>query len=112
MREIADCVCEFVLAARRWLQPCDEFENAWAKRVQTGVVPRACWFAWLWFFAKIDQLHLLVHKNRAAFADVFAARNCDKGFTIIRKIGEAFVICGTDQNIAIAQNKWRGAGEV
>src|SRR4029077_7709020 len=112
MREIANCICEFVLAARRWLQPCDEFKNARPKRVQTGVIPGACWFAWLWFFAKIDELHLLVHKNRTAFADVFAARNGDNRFTIIRKIDEAFVIYGTDQNIAIAQNKWRAAGEV
>src|SRR4029078_1847487 len=112
MREIADCVCEFVLAARRVLTPCDEFENAWPKRVQTGVIPRACWFARLWLFAKIDQLHLLVRKNRAAFADIFAARNCDNRFPIIRKIDEAFVIYGTDQNISVAQNKWRAAGEV
>src|SRR6266496_927953 len=112
MREIADCIREFVFAARRRLQPCDAFENTWPKRVETGVIPWARWFAWLWFFAKIDQLHLLVHKNRAAFADVFAARNCDNPFAIIRKIDDTFVIYRTDQNIAVAQNKWRAAGEV
>src|SRR5205807_5191885 len=121
MREIADCVCEFVLAARRRLQLFDEFENAWPKCVETSVIkrnsvlgqlaPPLC-FTWLWFFAKIDKLHLLVHKNRAAFTDVFAARNRDYRFYIIRKIDYAFVIFLADQNVAVAQNERRRVREV
>src|SRR5437588_4567135 len=121
MREIADCVCEFVLAARRRLQLFDEFENAWPKCVETSVIkrnsvlgqlaPPLC-FTWLWFFAKIDKLHLLVHKNGAALTDVFAARNRDYRFHIIRKIDYAFVIFLADQNVAVAQCKRRPASEV
>ena len=44
------------------------------------------------FSRRSTKLHLLVHKNRAAFADVFGARNRDNRFTIIRKIDDAFVI--------------------
>src|SRR6185312_5735804 len=45
MRELADCVCKFVLAARRWFQSRGEFENTWPKCVQTGVIPKGCCFA-------------------------------------------------------------------
>src|SRR5439155_10663214 len=68
--------------------------------------------AGLWFFAKIDKLHLLVHKNGAALTDVFTARNRDYRFHIIRKIDYAFVIFLADQNIAVAQNERRPASEV
>src|SRR5919198_3020385 len=107
MREIANCVCQFVLAARGWFQLCDEFENVRSKCVKTRVIPWTCWFAWLWFFPEIDKLHLRVHKNGAAFADIFAARNRDDCIILIGKIGDASVILRADQNIAITQNEWR-----
>jgi hypothetical protein len=55
---------------------------------------------------------LLVYKNRAAFADIFPACNCDNRFDIIRKIDDGFVISRTDQNIAVAQNKRRVASKL
>src|SRR5215813_11346447 len=112
MRQIADCICEFVLTAWRWFQSGNKFENTPPKCVQTRVIPRARWFAWLWFFSKIDEFHLRVHKNCAAFADILTARDRDDRFGIVRKIHDPVVIHRADQNIAIAQNEWGAACEV
>jgi len=55
-----------------------------------------------WFLPKIEQLHLFVHKNRAAFAHIFAARHADDCFDIVRKIEKSFVVCRIDQDVTVA----------
>ena len=60
----------------------------------------------LHFFANVDELHLFVHKNCAAFADILAAYDGDGCLDILRKIHHAFVIRGIYQNVAVAQNEW------
>ena len=81
MSKVADSIGQFVFAAWGRFQFRGEIENAWPKRVKAGVIPRARRFAWFWFFAKIEQIHLVIEKHRAALTNVFAARDCQNAST-------------------------------
>jgi len=64
------------------------------------------------FLTDVEKLHPVVHENRTAFAHIFATRDRDNCFNVAGKICNRFVICWIDQDIAVAQNKWRIADEI